>query len=181
VDHEVVAVHLVTRRRCRSHEAARAAVVDEHEGVPGEGCALGAGPGVERGDVGGKVDDRPVPEAARGRRVGVVAGDHVALGALRSAAPRQLRGLVAELRDLVVLEGLPVGDVLAGDGERRDLGEKLVRVGLHGAVETHLLSSLADVDGPSQPTTGRHRWLRRSLCDWPSVVEEVALRLAIGG
>ena len=124
VDDEEVPVHLVSGGRRRAHEPAYAAVVDEHEGVAGEARALGAGAGVERGHVGGQVDERPVPEAVRGGGVGVVAGDRVALRALRRAAPRQLRRGVAELRDLVVLERLAVGDVVAGDGERGDLRQE---------------------------------------------------------
>ena len=116
---------------------------------PGRLGTLGAGARLQRGDVGREVDQRPVPEAVRGRGVGVVAGDGVALRALRCAAPRQLGRRVAGLGDLVVLERLAVGHVVAGDGERRDLRQQVVRVGLHGTVETHLRSWFADVVGRS--------------------------------
>ena len=78
-----------------------------------------------------------MPEAARRRGVGVEAGDGEALGLLGEPGPRQLRGRVAELVDLVVLERLAVGDVVAGDGERRDCGQQVVGVRAHRAVEGH--------------------------------------------
>ena len=104
---------------------------------PGQVGALGAGAGVQRGAVGGQVDEDPVPEAAGRRGVRVEAGDREALGVVREAGPGQLRRAVASGVDLVVLERLAVGHVVAGDGERRDAGQQVVRVGGDGAVEAH--------------------------------------------
>ena len=105
--------------------------------LPGQVGALGAGTGVERGDVGGQVDQHPVPEAARGRRVGVEAGDRVALGALGGALHDSCGEVLPAAATWSSLSGWPSVTsslVTVNDGT---CGQQVVRVGLHGSVEAH--------------------------------------------
>jgi hypothetical protein len=69
-----------------------------------------------------------VPVAGAGGGVRVVTGHRVGLGAFGGAAPGQLRGDVAPA-ELSGREPVAVGEVLAGEGEGREIGQRGVRVG----------------------------------------------------
>jgi len=90
-DGRVMVPAVCGRRRC-PEVACHSCIVAQLEGAGGKLVPLlVARVAGEFGDVPGDVDHRPVPEAARGRRVGVVARHREAASGVRERAPRQLR------------------------------------------------------------------------------------------
>src|SRR5699024_613042 len=88
--------------------------------------------GRQRGGTGRDVGDGPVPETAGGGRVRVVDGHHEAAGLVRESGPGQLGAdvLAAGTHDpthLCHAQLLLVLDVVAGELERRYLGDRVVR------------------------------------------------------
>ena len=144
-DAELLDVHRVHRNeipvpavaggRSRTKEAVKACIVRELNCASGQPTAdVVARSGGKRGRGEGDVGDRPVPESARRGGVGIVHAHHEAPGALRKPTPGQLGGGVtaAGAEDAAHLGGgqfLPIGDVTAGEAERRNRRDHVVRIG----------------------------------------------------
>jgi hypothetical protein len=92
VHHVVVPVRHVTGRRRGPAVGLLAVVVPDVERPRGKvAVARRAGAARQLGRPDAQTDDEPVPEAARGRGVGVEDRDHEALGALGEPRPGELR------------------------------------------------------------------------------------------
>ena len=91
MDGEDVAVCAVAGRRAGAAKVVVAVVVT---GVARASRQLRGGVGGEAAQVGGQVDDVPVPEAGAGRCVRVVAGEGKALGTRRRVRPMQFGRVV---------------------------------------------------------------------------------------
>src|SRR5690625_547904 len=129
---------------CCAEVVAQAGIVPQLPGPGRQAAAVHvARTGRQRGGTGWDVGNGPVPETAGGGRVRVVDGHHEAAGLLREGGPGQLGAdvLAAGTHDpahLCHAQLLLVLDVLAGEPERRYLGDRVVR-GSHVAPLSELV------------------------------------------
>src|SRR5450759_2015288 len=71
-----------------------------------------------RGGLGADAKDEPVPPTTAGRRIGVEAGDRIALRAFGRPGPGELRALVSSVGHMGARHPATIGEVLAGQSER---------------------------------------------------------------
>lgn len=117
VDGEDVAVCAVARRRAGAAVVVVAVVVACMARAGGQ---VGGGVFVQAAQVGGQVDDVPVPEAGAGWRVRVVAGKRETFGANRRVFPVQCGRVVLSACVAVHLgkrQGVVVAEIGGGEGE----------------------------------------------------------------
>ena len=142
VDDEVVAVGYVALGRRGSGVAGGAGVTAHREGGGGQPGAVG-GTTRQFGGIRWDVDNDPVPETARCRRIRVEAGDDVAERALGAPHQRRCGETLPPSRPQSSKTWSSAifspGEVVALHGERADGRKKIVRIGCSGSVQRHIL------------------------------------------
>lgn len=136
--HEDIAVDVVPVWWCCSHVGELAGVIADVAGGSGEEEVGAAGILVKAGGIGVQVEHRPVPVASGCGSVGIETGEDEALGFRRKSTPGELWGDVVSVVGVKDGHGFAVDEVGACQGERRELGEKVVGVWCHRSCEIHI-------------------------------------------